>query len=229
VLEKRKKISKKEIKQDTLVTSYYKAYSFFIENQVKILIGVGVVALVVVAIVLYSNKKSGDTKTASVLLAKVMPTYDGGQYKQAIEGIKASNVVGLKEIVDGYGSTEPGEAAKIMLASSYFYTGDYENALENYEDYSGSNALFKATALAGEAAYYEVKNDLGKAAGLYKDAAQVDKVNPSNSDYLLRASINYLKVGKKEEAKSLLKMIKKDFRTTSAAQEVDKYLIQVEG
>jgi tetratricopeptide (TPR) repeat protein len=228
VLEKRKKISKKEIKQDTLVTSYYKAYGFFIENQVKILIGVGVVALIVVAVILYSNKKSGDTKTASVLLSKVMPTYEGGQYKQAIEGIKASNIVGLKEIVDNYGSTEPGEAAKIMLANSYFNTNDYENALENYEDYGGSNTLFKATALAGEAAYYEAKNDLEKAASLYKDAAQVDKVNPSNSDFLLRASIDFLKVGKKDEAKNLLKTIKKDYRATSAAQEVDRYLIQTE-
>ncbi len=228
MLEKRKRISKKEMKQDTLVTSYYKAYNFFIENQVKILIGIGVVALIVVAVVLLSNKKSNDTQTASSLLAKIMPVYDSGQFQQAIDGVKATNTIGLKEIVDNYGSTEPGETAKILLANSYLGVNNTEAALENFEDYSGSNDLFKATALAGEAAYYEFKNENQKAAELYKQAANITNVNPANADYLLRAGINFLKADKKEEAKVLLKSIKKDYRATTAAQEVDKYLIQVE-
>ena len=228
MLEKRKKFSKKEMKQDTLVTSYYKAYSFFIENQMRILIGVGVVALVVVAIILISNKRANDNQIASTLVSKIMPVYNSGQFKQAIEGVKATNIAGLKEIVDNYGSSQAGETAKILLANSYFNTGNFEAALENYEDYGGSNLLFKSTSLAGQAAYYEFKNENEKAASLYKEASDVTKVNPANADYLLRAGINYLKVGKKEEAKVVLELIKKDYRVTTAAQEVDKYLIQVE-
>lgn len=228
MLEKRKRISKKEMKQDTLVTSYYKAYNFFIENQVKILIGVGVVALVIVAVVLFSNKNANDNKTANELLSKIMPVYNSGQYQQAIDGVKATNTIGLKEIVDNYGSTDAGETAKILLANSYLGVNKTEEALENFKDYSGSNDLFKATALAGQAAYFEAQKEYKNAAELYKQAANVTNVNPANADYLLRAGINFLKADQKEEAKVILKSVKKDYRATTAAQEVDKYLIQVE-
>jgi TolA-binding protein len=228
VLEKRKRISKKEIKQDTLVTSYYKAYNFFLENQVRIIIGVGVIALVVVAVILYSNKKSNDSIAAAGLLAKVMPMYDAGQYQQAIDGQKSTNTIGLKEIVDKYGSSESGETAKIFLANSYYNTGKFEEAYKTYDDYSGSNPLFEATALSGKAAYNEGKKDFEKAADLYQDAAKLTVANPSNAEYLMKAGINLMKVGKKEEAKKLFESIKEEYKTSSAAQEVDKYLVQIE-
>lgn len=229
MLEKKKRISKKEIKQDTLVTSYYKAYNFFLENQVKILIGVSAVALVVVAIILYSNKKANDSIIAASLLAKVIPTYETGQFQQAIEGQKSTNMIGLKEIVDKYGSTDAGEAAKIYLANCYYNTGKFEEAMENFEDYGGSAPLFKATALAGEAAYYEWKKDFEKAAEFYQRAAKTSVSNPSNAEYIMKAGINLVKVGKKEEAKSLFQVIKQDYKTTSIAQEVDRYLAPIEG
>ncbi len=228
MLEKRKRISKKEIKQDTLVTSYYKAYNFFVENQVRILIGVGVVALIVVAAVLYGNKRASDGKIASTMLAQITPVYQSGQFKQAIEGMKETNVAGLKEIVEKYGGTEAGESAKIFLANAYYFTGNYDAALEEYEDYGGSIELFKATAKAGEAAYYEMKKEYEKAAELYKDAAKITSTNPANADYLLRAGINFMQVGNKEEAKNLFDTIIKDYKTSPAMQEVEKYLVQVQ-
>lgn len=217
------------MKQDTLVTSYYKAYNFFIENQVKILIGLGVVALIIVAVVLISNKRASDEKTASALLAKVMPVYESAQYKEAIDGIKTSNTTGLKSIVEEYGSTEAGETAKILLANALYYSGDFESALNYYTDYGGSNVMFQSTAIAGEAAYSVNKKEYEKAAELYKKAATVSPVNPANASYLLNAGINFMRAGKNDEAKAAFESIKKDYKQSAAAQEVDKYLVQVQG
>ncbi|MEW6703181.1 MAG: tetratricopeptide repeat protein [Bacteroidota bacterium] len=228
MLEKRKRITKKEIKKDKLVTTYYKAQSFFLENQARILIGAAVVVLIVVAVILFINKRSNDNKTAAGLLAKVIPLYETGSYKDAIEGQKAGNIVGLKKIVDDYGSTENGEAAKIFLANAYSLTGNTDAALKTYDDYSGSNPLFKATALAGKAGCLEVKKEYEKAAALYKDAAKVSKTNPANGEYLLRAGINLIKLGRKAEAKTVFEAIKKDYKNSQAFYELDRYLIQVE-
>ena len=228
MLEKRKRISKREIKQDTLVTSYYKAYNFFIENQVRIIIGVAAVALVVVALILYSNKKATENVAAAGLLAKIMPTYDAGQYQQAIDGISATNITGLKVIVDKYGGTDAGETAKILLANCYYNTGKYEEAFESYNDYGGSVPLFKSTALAGKAAYYEWKKDYDKAADLYQEASKISEADPSNAEYLMKAGIDLMKVGKNEEAKAVFESVKQDYRTSTAAQEVDKYLVQIQ-
>jgi len=228
VLEKKKKITKKEIKQDTLVTTYYKVYNFFLENQAKILIAVAAVALIVVSIIIYSNKRSSDNLTAANLLSKVIPLYDAGQYQQAIEGIKAQNIVGLKSIVENYGSTEQGETAKIYLANCYLFLGKVDSAYEMFKDYDGSNPILKAASLAGQAAYYETKKEYEKAVDAYKDAAKISKENPLNADYLLKAGINLLKLNKKTEAKSIFEIIKKDYKNYPEAREVERYLIQVE-
>ena len=228
MLERRKKISKKQMKEDKLVTTYYKAYNFFMVYQAKILIGAAVVALLVVAIVLLSNKRNSDNKNAAELLSKVIPLYEAGQFREAVDGIASSRVLGLKKIVSDYGSTENGETAKIYLANSYVMLGNLDLAYEEYNSYSGSNPLFKATALAGKAGCLEVKKDFEKAADLFKDAAKVSKGNSANSEYLLKAGIDFIKIRKKEEAKSVFETIKKDYKNTSAFYELDHYLVQVE-
>jgi tetratricopeptide (TPR) repeat protein len=216
------------MKQDKLVTSYYGAYNFVKENQFKILIGFAAVALVIVAVVLISNKKSSDNVAAAGQLSKVLPLFEGAMYQDAIEGQKTSNIPGLKEIVDNYGSTEYGETAKIYLAQAYSLTNKLEEAFETYDSYSGSNPLFESTALAGKASYFENKQEFAKAADLYKKAAKISVSNPSNAEYLLKAGTNLLKLDKKEEAKSLFEEIKKDYKFSPVMQEIDKYIIQVE-
>jgi len=146
---------------------------------------------------------------------------------EAIEGRQGTNIVGLKKIVSEYGSTENGEIAKIYLANSYQMLGNIEEAFKFYEDYGGSNKLFKATALSGEAGYYAYKKEYGKAADLYLSASRVSKENVLNPDYMLKAAINYIDAGNKEEAKDLLETIRKDYQTSTAFREVDKYLTLV--
>ena len=226
MLEKRKKISKKQIKE--LVTSYYQAISFFQEYQAKILIGAGIVAVIIVAVILWNNQRSSNNLKAAELLSKVIPLYDAGSYKEAIEGQKAANITGLKEIVDKYGSSEQGEVAKIYLANSYTLLGNDEAAFKAYDEFSGSIPIFKASALAGKAAYMETKKEYEKAAGLYKDAAKASKTNPSNPEYLMKAGIDLLNIGKKDEAKTLFESIKKEYKTSPVVNELDRYLVQVE-
>jgi tetratricopeptide (TPR) repeat protein len=228
VLERRKKISKKQIKEDKLVTSYYKAIEFYQKYQAKILIGVGAFALIVIAVVLFSNKRANDNQAASLLLAKIMPLYDAGSFKEAIEGVPSASTMGLKAIVDKYGSCEQGENAKIFLANAYSVTGNNDAAYKYYDDYSGSNPLLKATSLAGKAGCLESKKDYEKAGFLYRDAARISKSNPANSDYLLRAGINLIKAGKKDEAKNVFESIKNDYKNTTAAYELERYLVQIE-
>lgn len=228
MLEARKKISKKEIKEDKLVTGYYKFQNFFMENQVKFLIGFGVIAVFVVAYILYSNKIKNDNQTASAMVAKVIPLLESGGYQVAIDGVPSQNIVGLKKIVDEYGSSEEGELAKILLANAYNITGNSEEALKLYDDYSGSNTLLQASAIAGKAGILESKKEYEEAADLYQKAAKIEKANPSNPEFLLKAGIAYLKMGNKEEAKALFETIKKDYTTAIPYMELEKYLVQTE-
>lgn len=227
MLTKRKKLTKKEIKEDKLVEFYYKTQSYIEENKNKVLMYVGAFAVVVVAVIFFLNYRSSRNEEAGKLLSRVMDLYEQGSYLEAIEGKQGTNLVGLKKIVEDFGSTENGETAKIYLANSYTFLGQYEKALEYYKDYSGSNDIYKAAALAGQAGYYASKGEYEKAADLFKKAANVSKINPSRPDYLLRAGINYMKAGQKDEAKALFQIIRDDYKTSTAFAQVDRYFTEL--
>jgi len=228
MLTKRKKLSKKEMKEDKLVTAYYKVYSFVDENRNRLLTYAGVLAVIIIAVVFFVNNRKKNNDEACVQLARVMNSYDAGNYMEAIEGRAGTKLVGLKKIVDEYGSTENGEIAKIYLANAYEYLGKTDDAFKYYESYSGSNKIFKATSLAGEAGYESFKNNYEKAGDLYKKAGHVTNENALNPEYLLQAGINYLKAGKNAEAKELFEKIKKDYNTSTAVREVERYSVQAE-
>ena len=224
MLAKKKKLSKKEIKEDKLVTTFYEAKSFYDENQTKIFSGVAIIIALVLIIVFYTGKIAESNLSASVELTRVINTYNAGLYLQAIAGKAGTQEIGLAKIVDEYGGSEQGELARIYLANAYFYTEQYDKAMEAYDDYSGSDNLMVASALAGKAGCYETQKNYELAAEFYDKAANVSNYVPSNPDYLLNAGINYLKIKNNSDAKSVLNRVKKDYSTSLAAREVDKYL-----
>jgi tetratricopeptide (TPR) repeat protein len=227
MLTKKKKISRREIKEDKLVTSYYKAYNFFDEHKQKFYLYGGILVVVVLAVLLYLNNKKQNNETAGTQLAQVMSLYDAGSYLEAIEGKQGTKNVGLKKIVQEYGSTENGEAAKIYLANSYMMLGKPDEAVKYFKDYSGGNPIYKATAIAGEAGYLEYKKEYGDAADLFIKASKISEENVLNPEYMFHAAVNYLKTGNTAKAKELLETVKKDYATAPSAREVDKYLTEL--
>ncbi|GAB6283700.1 MAG: hypothetical protein STSR0008_24920 [Ignavibacterium sp.] len=228
MLKQKKKITRKEIKQDSLVTFYYKAISFYEEYRRQILIGFGAIAVVALIMIYTSQNRRNNNEKASLDLFKVMNLYDAGAYLEAIEGRPTENIKGLKKIVQEFDNTENGETAKIYLANAYYFLGKTEDAFKYYKDYDGDNPLLVATSLAGQAAYYESKKDYKKSAELYNKAASVSELNVLNPQYLLFAGINYMKIGNNEKAKNLFKSIKKEYQTSPYLRDVDKYLTQLD-
>jgi len=192
MLQKKKKLSKKEIKKDSLLELYESSIEFFEKYKSKIMLYAGVLVVAVAAVYFYLNQKSQTNEKAGLELSRIMSIYDQGSYLEAIEGKQGTNVIGLKNLVNEYDGTENGETAKIYLANSYAFLGNYEDAFKYYSDYNGSIDYFKATALAGEAGYYANKNEFQKAADLFLKASKKSDVNSQNPDYLLNAGINYL-------------------------------------
>lgn len=228
MLTKKKKLSKKEIKEDKLVSLMVKIENFYEDYKSKIIPYGGILIVAILAAYFYVNQQSAANEEAGLSLSRVMQIFDSGSYLEAIEGRQGTDIIGLKRIVEEYGSTENGETAKIYLANAYSYLGNYEEAFKYYEDYSGSIDIYKASALAGMAGHYAVKKDYQRAADLYKEAAGAAEINAQNPDYLLGAAVNYYNAGDTEDAKILLEKIKEDYATSEARKQADKYLALVE-
>ncbi|NWF50059.1 MAG: hypothetical protein HXY49_05915 [Ignavibacteriaceae bacterium] len=228
MLRKKKKLSKKEIKEDKLITTYYKALGFFEENKKRIMTFGGIIVAVIAIVWFISYQAGQKNEKAGLELSRVMTLYDNGSYLEAIEGRQGTNVLGLKKIVDEYGSTENGETAKIYLANAYSILGRLDDAYKYYEDYDGSIEIYQSAALAGQADYFSVKNNFLEAAELFLKASKISASNVFNSDYLLKSAINFIKAGEKEKAKDILNSIKADYPNSQAAREIDRYLLQIE-
>lgn len=223
----KEKLSKKEIQEDKLVTAYYGFIRFSEKNQSKIFMVAGAVAVIILAIVFFNNRKIENNSKAGAQLSKVISKFSEGNYQEAIDGVPGTDVIGLSSIVNNYGGTEQGEIARLFLANSYFGLGKIDEALKEYSDFSGSNSVYKASAIAGEASCYESKGEFEKAATLYIKASNVNKNNSQNAEYILSAGINYNKLGNKAKAKELFESIKNDYATSQAAREIDRFLVQV--
>jgi len=228
VIAKPKKINKKEMKEDSLVTGYYKSREFYEEYQKQIFITLGAIAVIVVAIGLYVNRMETQNAEAAAAIAKVIPLYEQGSYVEAAEGREGTDILGFKKIADEYGGTDQGEIARVYAANSLYYSGKYDEALEYYKDYSGDDPLFVSTALAGEAAITEMNKDNEKAGSLYEKAARVTQENPMNAYYYLHAAINYRKAGETDKASKLYKLLKDEYKTAQETREAEKYLAGLE-
>ncbi|MCO6472169.1 MAG: tetratricopeptide repeat protein [Melioribacteraceae bacterium] len=228
MLAKKKKLTKKQIKEDKLVTYYNKALEFFDDFKQQISIAAIAIAVIVVAIIVYNNKVESDNLAATTELSRVMPFYERGNYRQAIDGQPGTNNIGLFKIVDEYGSSEQGEVAKIYLANSYYYLGKIDSALTFYSDFGGSNKMFKATALAGEAACYHNMGEFEKAASKFESAAGIDKFNALNADYLLNAGLSYVEAGQKEDAKTVFEKLGEEYPNSAPGRDIGRYLVMVE-
>ncbi len=228
MLKPRKRVTKKELKQDKLVTAYFTTVDFLRNNR-KLVSGVvtGLIIAAIVAVAYMNNIRSNNDK-ASAELSEVLGAFRGGAYQVAIKGDPTHNVSGLKSIVENYGNSEAGESAKIYLADCYYYLGDYDNAMKYFKGYDGSDKFLQATAYAGMAEVYEIRKDYKDAAEYYERAVATDSKSFLAPQYLVGAARNYIKTGRKEKAIALLTRVKKQFPNSQYAQNVNYLMAQAE-
>ncbi|MBT8386514.1 MAG: hypothetical protein KJO12_03810, partial [Ignavibacteria bacterium] len=76
MITKKRKLSRKEIKEDKLVSFVYKTRSFYEENTNKIFTYGAVVVIAVALAYFYVNQKRTDNENAGVELSRTLILYD---------------------------------------------------------------------------------------------------------------------------------------------------------
>jgi tetratricopeptide (TPR) repeat protein len=231
MLTPKKKITKKELKQDTLISSYAKVTAWYYQNKKTVHNAIFGVIIVIVAVAIYVYNRGLNEEKAATALGKVIAIYDAAatdprQYKIAIDGQPERGTMGLKAIVENYGGTNSGEIARFYLANAYYYTGQIDQAIEQFDDFNGNDKFLQASAYAGLGSCYESKGLYDKAAGYYEKAAGAMKNENQVAEYLIAAGRCYGLAGAKEKALSFFERVKREFPTSALAKEVDRYIAQ---
>jgi tetratricopeptide (TPR) repeat protein len=226
VLTAKKKISVRQaVPQSSSADFFYNFQDWFKANTKLI----GGVALAIVAIVIigyfYSSGKAADELAANRELRKVQQLYQQQQYRLAIAGDPAQQIMGFEEIVEKYGGTPTGEVAMIYLGNSYLYTGELDKAMAAFEDASPDSDMLRAAASAGEAAVLEIRGNKAEAAELFEDAAVSFDNELLSSERFLTAGRNYAQAGNMEKAKEMLEKVK-EFKNTKFHPDAERLLAE---
>ncbi len=235
-----KTLSKRqELRKDAATTVFVKAQEFFYDNRTLIYgIAVGIVVVVLV-IVGYAFLQGQRGIQAQEELGGIILVYERGDYRTALDG--ADTALGLLTIIDEYGGLGAGNMARFYAADALFRLGEeeaarddasararlYDQALEFFQDFDGGADIVGASALAGEAAIYEIKEDDARAGDLFRRAALLVANELRSPDYLMSAGRAYEKAGQYEDARDAYLLIRDRYPDSAAAQGLDFFLGRV--
>ncbi len=227
MLRPKKKISKREMKEDALVSTYIQVRTFYEEHKRTISIALTAFVALVIAAVVYVNNQKASSEKATTELGKVIPLYEGGQYQKAIDGVPEQNIAGLKSLVSNYGGTHSGDLGRFLLANCYYQLQKYNEALKQFQDFSPSDPLFNASRLAGVAQCYEALGKYAEAADNFEKAGTKYPQLANAAEYLSDAARNYAIAGQKERAVELYRRVKKNYPTTSFGRDADRFIAEL--
>jgi TolA-binding protein len=227
MLRSKKKISKRELKEDKLVTWYVNVTTWYEKHKKNISIAITVLVLAIVATVVFIKNRSDNNERAMAQLGDVYALFDSGQYQAAIDGIPERNIPGLKSIVENYGSSPSGELARFYLANAYYQMGRYDEALRQFEDFTASDEMLTVSRYAAMAGCFEAKGAFKEAAENFEKAATKYAKDVNAAENLNNAARNFGLVGDKEKAIELYKRLKKNYPTSVYAREADRFIMQL--
>lgn len=207
-----KRISKKQIKGDRLVSTTFKATEYVQKNQTPFIVG-SVVLIVILALVLLlrtsANRKNDE---ASALLSRGEMIAASGNVDQY--------VADLRRLADVYQGTPAGKVATVRLANNYFYQKQYDDAKRYFQlilDHYADDNLLSAGASAGLGAVYELQGQYLDAAKSYRRAVEFTPDETWTPGYLLKAGQNFAKAGDKVSAEEAFGEIEKKFANSTDA------------
>ncbi len=206
MLTPRKRITKKELKEDKLITYSVKAREWIEENQKYVLIGAAAIVIAVAATLFISNSREKATAASSAQLASAVQVYDSRDYATAISL--------LTDVANSYKGTKSGKIARFYLAQALYSTGEYAAAQEDYRKFASgftSDEYLKIAAMFGEAACLEQQDQFAQAAAKFEGIGKKYPESPKAAQAYLRAARCYQQAGNDDKAKTLFQLIIDEF------------------
>jgi len=218
-----KRITKKQMKEDRLVSSVFKTSEYIQKNPKPFIIGGTAVAVIFIAILLYMWNIDKKNTEAAGYLARAQISYDKGLFDDA--------VIDLRTIIDNYSSTFSAAAAYFNLANIYFDNGNYEEALPNFVGLIENHPEDKmkvASSAAGAAACYEQLGDRQEAGRYYKMAADLYPDKMWAPVYLLEAGRNYTAAGDLVSARLAYNQLINNYEDSRELNTAKRFLAEIE-
>lgn len=197
----------------------------FIEKNWKLLSGILLGIIVVVAGVFFWNKHMDSVEAdAQQAIAKSQQAFMQEQYEQALNG-DGANEKGFIKIINEFSGTKTANLAKLYAAICYANTGKADEAIQYFEDFNQKDdQMISPASIAALGNCYVEKGDTQKGAETLEKAAKVADNDAVSPVFLLQAGQLYESLGQNDKALELYNKIKKDYFRSAVNQDIDKYI-----
>lgn len=221
MLKPKKRLTKRQLKEDKLVTYYFKVTDYIHENRRTLGTAIGVAALVIVGLVVFISNTRQKESEAAVQFAQARVKYAEQDYQAAIDL--------LRNLVDNYGGTDKARLGQFYLANAYYEQGNYEAAEKYYRAFldDGGDKLLESSALAGVAACLEQKGAYAEAADYYQQAAEKYDDVVLAPHHLYDAARCYELAGNQTAAQKVLRRILEEYPDSGIKNEAELLLAEV--
>lgn len=191
----KRKVVKKDIKKDPLVTYALKVSQYTQEHFNQVIIGVAVLIAAIAIIVFTANNRRNTAEQSVRQMAQAVALYQQGDLSAA--------KVSFGQIADRFGG-RTGTLARYYVAECDLATGNYPQALEGYQAYLDDSSKlpeFKTAALYGMALCYEGMERYTVAAETMEQVHNSsDEKDPRYLDSAYEAGELFAKAGNDERA-----------------------------
>lgn len=205
---------KKHMKEDKLVTFWFKALEWFGQNQTYVLGGLAALIVIVAGTLFFQNYKAGQENRAAVQFANAKRLYDGQNYNAAVDT--------LVRLTNDFSGTPSAGVGTVYLANAFMFKKDYPVAERYYRDYLedyGDDPILSAAASAGIAATFDERGEYAKAAELYEQAAQKFSDSYRAPQFLMDAARCYRLAEKSEAALKALALLVEKYPKSKFVEE----------
>ena len=213
--------------EETLVDvaqAYSKTEHFINENGKKITM----VLLVVVGALLayFAYKKfvlEPKSNEAAELMWKAQQYFAADSMALALNG-DANGNPGFLQIMDDFSGTDAANLAKQYAGAVYMSQGEYQSAIDMFEDASFSDAMLESERLGALGDAYVEVGDVSKAVSFFEKAADHTPNAFTTPIFLKKLGIAQESLGNYSDALESYERIKNEFPDSSIGREIDKYI-----
>jgi tetratricopeptide (TPR) repeat protein len=203
-LVKHQKLTKRQIKEDPLVTAAFHGTQIWELHGTRILIGLGALVLLVLLFFFVSRTRAQSEERAAADLFRAEMSVGQNDYATAIQM--------LKEIVDSAPGTKAARIAMLYLGDSFEAQGKPAEAVNWYKRAlakAGGDKEAKVSALHGMAAALEDRGEFAPAAASYEELAKLATTDNERGRIMLAQARCLAKAGQAQKAAAVYQAVQR--------------------
>ncbi|MCX6292627.1 MAG: tetratricopeptide repeat protein [Bacteroidetes bacterium] len=214
--------------QDFIITETLSKTEHFInQNKKSLSIIVGAIVLAIGGYLYYQNSYvAGKEKEAETQMFVAEEYFKNDSLKLAVNG--DGNHSGFEQIISDYGVSPSANLAHFYLGMAYLKQKQYDQAIEALKGYNPHDEITPSLALGAIGDAYMEQNKTDDAIGYYEKASKEKPNNFTTPLMMMKLAGALESKGSYKEAKDVYEKIKKDYSSTSEAQQADKYIARAE-